>query len=168
MHYFVCKPGLLSWPLPPWPTRFPRCDILEPFFIPSIPLPQMSQLVPKSWCLYFANTPRVWFLFSTHSAGRFIFLSHTCDDIIILLKSFNCLRFHIPLLQRAEPSTGCSPSYSLLRASRPRHWPSGGPLLLWGQIPHCLASGLCLCLSLSPTAFLPLASHLPKPPSFSR
>lgn len=55
INYFVCKPGFLSWPMPQLSIHFPRCDILEPL----LPLltPQV-QLVPKSWRLYLANTPR--------------------------------------------------------------------------------------------------------------
>lgn len=99
------------------------------------------QLVPMSWRLYLANTLRICFLSSTHSASRFIFLKHAFDDVIFLLRSFNRLWLQVPLWSRGEPSAGCSQSPSILRlpgrpgrplaALRPSPpFPCHGPLLL--------------------------------------
>lgn len=87
-------------------------------------------------------------LFSTHSASRFIFLKHTSDDVIFLLRSFNLLPSRVPLLSRGEPFTGSSQSPSVLGLPRqpppPRQSPGGPPCcagtkssisLLWAFAP---------------------------------
>ena len=139
-HHPLSSPDVTSW---------------NRFFLVFHPITPHVQLAPKSWRLYFANAPRIHFLFSTHSTSRFIFLKHMSDDINTWLKSFNCPQLGV--LGLRSPWT-VHPSFC--------PWGFQGhitshqefPLLLWGQILDFSVSGLCSCLSLSPTAPLPLAN----------
>lgn len=150
--------------MPPLSTLFLQTWHLGTIFHSSHLLTPHIQLVPKSWQLYLANTPRIYFFFSTHSASRFIFLKHTSDDVIILLKSFNCLHLQVP-----SPEQGKALTAVLNLPFRPQgfHTTLPGP----GKIPGCFGAkasiflplGLYSCLSLTwPPCSFSLASHNPK------
>lgn len=160
----------------PLATQFPRWDILEPCFTLSTPLSHTSNWSLSLGGFNLANTPRMCFLFSTHSASRFIFLKHTFGDVI---KSFTCLHLQVPggdqgrafhrLLSVPLLSSG-------LQHQTASPW--GEPLLLWGEGLHFPASGPLLlhfprthCSSSPPSHLLKYHSsfrHNPNASSFAK